>query len=144
MSRLGLLFGSFKLNNMLDINQELKKDYEEARFDLDSYSSVAVRNSAEKISRYVQSLELRLAMTNDALQQNKIENESLDKIIFHAKYGKQFKPAFKKKWFVDAMTLWVKGYTFDGFFFRKDKTRIKWNEKLNEELTEETVNQKER
>ena len=86
----------------------------------------------------MQSLELRLAMTNDALQQNKIENESLDKIIFHAKYGKQFKPMFKKKWFVDAMTLWVKGYTFDGFFFKKDKFRIKWNE----ELTEETRTQK--
>jgi hypothetical protein len=122
----------------LEINEELKRDYEEARFDLDSYSSTAVKNSAEKINKYVQSLELRLALLNESHQESKINNESLDKIVFHAKYGKQFEPEFKKEWFRDAITLWMKGYTFDGFFFRKGKFRIKWNE----ELTEETRTQK--
>lgn len=108
----------------MGINEQLKKEYEEGMFDLDSYSSKAVKDSRGKVDKYVQSLELRLAMMEGNLLSNNLTNESLDKIIFHAKYSKTFEPKFKKEWFREAITLWMEGYTFDGIFFRKGENKV--------------------
>ena len=108
----------------LDINQDLKKRYEEALFDLGGYKSENIKSSINKISAHCSSLELRLSFAQELSVKQKTESESLNNLIFIGKYSKSTLKGSQKDWFVKGMTLFMDGYSFDGMFFRKGKEKL--------------------
>ena len=107
----------------LDINQELRSGYEEALFDLEGYKSEHIKSCKNKIEKYHDSLELRLAFAQDYNQSIDIDNTSLQHIMFHVKHLKSKSREYKFSWFSQAMWMWQDGWSFDGMFFRKGEEK---------------------